>query len=97
MWILVFGEIFGPEARIIEDDLKPEFSVWPDYGLEIYIRTQSNSKFWKSLSNELGSLDIEIKDYGHIFIKQITTQGFLVNENIHDGLIVPEDTQSFDR
>lgn len=92
--LFMWRDFFGPQARIIGVDLNPEVSVWRDHGFEIYIGSQSDSKFWQTLVKEIGPIDIVLDDGGHTFLQQITTLDSLVNAIVSDGLIVIEDTHT---
>lgn len=92
--LLMWREFFGSKVRIIGVDLNPEVVVWQDYDFEIYIGSQSDSKFWENLLNEVGSIDILLDDGGHTFLQQITTVDFMINAIVPDGLVVVEDTHT---
>lgn len=74
--------------------MNPEVVVWREHGFEIYIGSHSDSKFWESLVNEVGPVDIVLDDGGHTFLQQITTVESLVSAITPDGLIVVEDTHT---
>ena len=92
--LFMWREYFGTQARIIGVDLNPEVAIWRDYGFEIYIGSQSDSRFWETLLKEVGSIDIVLDDGGHTFLQQITTVNSLLDAMVPSGLIVIEDTHT---
>lgn len=64
---------FGKRARIIGVDINPECKKLKEPQVEIYIGSQEDRKFIKSLMKKIGDVDIVIDDGGHTMSQQITT------------------------
>lgn len=92
--LFMWRKFFGESARIIGIDLNPEAKIFEDHGFEIFIGSQSDSKFWKNFYKEVGKIDILLDDGGHTYDQQIITVNSSV-ENINNaGMIIIEDTHT---
>lgn len=86
--------IFGSNARIIGVDLNPSCKVFEQYGFEIEILNQSDTKGWIQFFEKIGPVDVVLEDGGHTNLQQIST---LINcvEHIRDGgVYLSEDTHT---
>jgi 23S rRNA U2552 (ribose-2'-O)-methylase RlmE/FtsJ len=87
----MWKQYFGKRARIIGVDINPECQKLVEPQVEIYIGSQEDSKFLKSLMKNIGPVDIVIDDGGHTMLQQLTTF-----ENVYDhvkegGVYLAED------
>jgi hypothetical protein len=92
--LFMWREFFGPEARIIGLDLNPAAKKWEAEGFEIFIGSQSDPEFWKSVMAEVGNIDLILDDGGHSFEQQIVTVEGVLNHINDGGLIVVEDAHT---
>jgi len=89
--LFMWREYFGKDARIIGIDLNPEAKKWEKHGFEIFIGSQSSTKFWNDFYTKVGKIDILLDDGGHYNKQQITSVSRSL-PNINDGgMIVVED------
>ena len=92
--LFMWREYFGQQARIIGIDINPGAKKWEKYGFEIFIGSQSDTKFWKNFFKTVGKVDIMLDDGGHTFEQQIITAESVL-DNIKDGgMLVVEDTHT---
>ena len=92
--LFMWREYFGKQARIIGVDINQGAKKWEKDGFEIFIGSQSDSKFWENLFNTIGEVDIILDDGGHTFEQQIITAETVL-DNIKDGgMLVVEDTHT---
>ena len=92
--LFMWREYFGQQARIIGIDINPGAKKLEKYGFEIFIGSQSDSKFWENLFKTIGKVDIILDDGGHTFEQQIITAESVL-QNIKDGgMLVVEDTHT---
>ena len=92
--LFMWRDYFGKQARIIGIDNNPEAKKWIKYDFEIFIGDQSDPKFWNSISEDLGEIDILLDDGGHLDHQQSTTLFENIEKIKDNGLIVIEDTHS---
>jgi hypothetical protein len=85
---------FGDTARIIGIDYNPTSSILADDGFEIYIGSQSDSKFLTSIFKKIGPIDLIIDDGGHSNLQTLTTLSVALDYINDGGMIVFEDTHS---
>jgi hypothetical protein len=90
----MWRDFFGPKARIIGIDLNPSAKKWEQYGFEIYIGDQSQSKFWDQFKAHVPNIDVLLDDGGHTNLQQLVTLFELSDSVNPGGLIVIEDTHA---
>lgn len=69
----MWKKYFGKHARIIGVDINPECKQLEEKQVEVYIGSQEDPKFLRSLMKKIGKVDIIIDDGGHTMKQQITT------------------------
>ena len=82
---------FGPKARIVGIDLKPEARNWDDHGFEIHFGDQGGPAFWAETPPRIGKIDAFLDDGGHQFFQQIVTVAALIANCHNDSVIAVED------
>jgi hypothetical protein len=92
--LFMWREYFGKEARIIGIDLNPEAKKWEKDGFEIFVGSQSDTRFWTNFYNQIGKIDILLDDGGHHNKQQIVTVKSSIPYVNNDGLIVVEDSHA---
>lgn len=92
--LFMWRDYFGPNARIIGVDLNPNAKKWEAEGFEIYIGSQSDSKFWDNFTKNVGLIDVVLDDGGHTYEQQIITTECLLSSMKDGGIIVVEDTHT---
>jgi hypothetical protein len=92
--LFMWQEYFGPKARIIGIDLNPEALKWENYGFQIFIGDQADSKFWTSFWEAIGKADVLLGDGGHTNLQQRQTIVCSMASIRDGGMIVIEDTQT---
>lgn len=92
--LFMWRNFFGNKARIIGVDMNPNALKWKKYGFEIIIGSQSDERFWKKFTNDIGPIDIVLDDGGHTYDQQITTTEMLLTSIKDGGLLVIEDTHT---
>ena len=88
----VWKKFFGPQSRIIGIDLNPLCKKFECEDYEIFIGSQSDSKFWDDFYKEVGPIDLLLDDGGHTNDQQIITLVNTVPNINNNGLVVIEDT-----
>jgi cephalosporin hydroxylase len=92
--LFMWREFFGPQARIIGLDLNPGAKKWEAEGFEIFIGSQSDPEFWKSVMAQVGEVDLVLDDGGHSYEQQIVTVEGVLPYVREGGLLVVEDTHT---
>ena len=92
--LFMWRDYFGPNARIIGVDLNPNAKKWEADGFEIYIGSQSDTKFWDDLTKKVGLIDVVLDDGGHTYEQQIITTECLLTSMKNGGILVIEDTHT---
>lgn len=92
--LFMWRDYFGPKARIIGVDLNPGAKRWEQDGFEIFIGSQSDPKFWHSIFEATGPVDVVLDDGGHTFEQQIVTVDSCIPHIREGGLMVVEDTHT---
>jgi len=92
--LFMWREYFGKQARIIGIDINPGAKKWEKDGFEIFIGSQSDSKFWEIFFNTIGEVDIILDDGGHTFEQQIITAESVLHNIKDGGMLVVEDTHT---
>ena len=90
--LFMWRDFLGPNARIIGIEINESAKAWEDHGFEIYIGSQSDPEFWKSLFNKIGDVDIVLDDGGHTYQQQIVTVESSLKHIKPGGKIIVEDT-----
>lgn len=89
--LFMWRAFLGSKARIIGIDLNPAAEKWRASGFEIFIGSQSEPDFWRSVFAEIGPIDILIDDGGHTNLQQIVTVCEAVPHINDGGVLVVED------
>jgi hypothetical protein len=92
--LFMWRDYFGPNARIVGVDLNPKAKKWESEGFEIYIGSQSDTKFWEDFTENVGLIDVVLDDGGHSYEQQIITTECLLKSMNNGGIIVVEDTHT---
>jgi hypothetical protein len=82
---------FGPLARIITVDVRPECREFEDDQVKVRIGNQSDPAFLESIVTEFGSPDIVLDDGSHQMADVIATFGFLYSKVTRNGTYMVED------
>lgn len=92
--LFMWRDYFGDQARIIGVDLNPAAKMWQDFGFEIYIGDQSDSRFWKEVFLKVGKVDIVLDDGGHTNRQQIVTTYNCIPHINDGGVLLIEDVHA---
>lgn len=91
MWKSYFGE----GAKIYGVDIDETCKNYEENDIEIFIGSQDNRDFLKSIKNKIGNIDILIDDGGHEMSQQIITfEELFSGININGGIYLCEDTHT---
>ena len=82
---------FGPHARIVGLDIRPECQAFEEDQIAIRIGDQSDPAFLRHLINEFGSPDIVLDDGSHIMEHVVASFSFLYPRTARDGVYLVED------
>jgi len=82
---------FGHEAKIYGVDNNPDCKELEEEQISIFIGSQEDRLFLRSLKNKIPKLDILIDDGGHTMKQQITTFEELYDHIQSDGVYLCED------
>jgi len=82
---------FGHQARIYGVDINPDCKKLEEEQISIFIGSQEDRLFLRSLKNKIPKLDILIDDGGHTMKQQITTFEELYEHIQPDGIYLCED------
>lgn len=82
---------FGPHARIIGIDVRPECKAFEEDQIEIYIGPQQDHQFLQSLIAEIGPPDIVLDDGSHVMSHIIGTFQYLYPQVAKNGIYMVED------
>ena len=85
---------FGPQARIVGVDVKPECAAFAEEGTDIVIGDQADPALHRELRARYGAFDIVIDDGGHTMEQQATTFRELYPAVRAGGVYLVEDTHS---
>jgi len=85
---------FGPQAKIYGIDIDPRCKNFEEDNIEIFIGSQSDREFLKSIKKKIGQVDILIDDGGHTMEQQIVTFEMLFDFVKSDGVYLCEDTHT---
>jgi hypothetical protein len=87
----MWRDYFGPEAHIFGVDINPACKKFEAPGIDIFIGSQDDPEFLKSLKSKLPPLDILIDDGGHTMHQQKLTFETLFDHVKADGVYLAED------
>lgn len=82
---------FGPLARIVTLDIRPECSAFADQQVSVRIGDQSDVEFLQSVIAEFGEPDIIIDDGSHIMSHIQTAFSYLYPKMSRIGIYMVED------
>ena len=82
---------FGPHARIVGLDIRPECQSFEDDQTAIRIGDQSDPAFLSQVIDEFGPPDIVLDDGSHVMEHVIASFSFLYGRTAPDGVYVVED------
>ena len=85
---------FGSQAIIYGIDIDPRCKDFEEENIEIFIGSQSDREFLKSIKEKIGQVDILIDDGGHTMEQQIITFEMLFDFVKSDGVYLCEDTHT---
>lgn len=90
--INMFQRYFGPLARIVGIDIRPECrSLNGKPGLHVRIGNQSDPKFLKEVIDEFGIPDIVLDDGSHVASDVWNTFQFVYPQMLKNGVYIVED------
>jgi len=87
----MWREYFGPGARIIGVDINPECKTLEGDQIEVFIGSQEDRSFLRSLKGKIPPVDILIDDGGHYMRQQIMTFDELFPLVKENGVYLCED------
>jgi SAM-dependent methyltransferase len=82
---------FGPHARIIGIDIRPEVKQFEEDQIEIRIGDQSDTSFLESVIQEFGTPDVVLDDGSHVMDHLVKTFHYLYPRTAPDGVYLVED------
>ncbi|WP_428484002.1 class I SAM-dependent methyltransferase [Rhodopila sp.] len=82
---------FGPHARLIGIDVRPQCAAFEEDQIAIRIGDQADPVFLDQLIEEFGTPDIVLDDGSHIMQHVVATFGFLFHRTAPDGVYMVED------
>ena len=82
---------FGPHARIIGIDIRPEVKQFEEDQIEIRIGDQSDTSFLESVIQEFGTPDVVLDDRSHVMDDLVKTFHYLYPRTAPDGVYLVED------
>ena len=85
---------FGPKAKIYGIDINPNCKELEEENIQIFIGSQSDRQFLRSLKEKIPPIDILIDDGGHTMKQQIVTFEELYGHVKECGIFLCEDTHS---
>lgn len=92
--LLMWKDYFGEDAKIYGVDVEYRCKDFESDNIKIFIASQSDRSFLKSLLNELPRIDILIDDGGHTMEQQIITFEELFPYISENGLYLVEDVHT---
>jgi hypothetical protein len=87
----MWGRYFGPNARIVGLDIRPECQSFEEDQIAIRIGDQSDPTFLGQVIDEFGSPDIILDDGSHIMEHVVASFSFLYRHTAPDGVYMVED------
>jgi hypothetical protein len=85
---------FGIKAKIYGIDINPECKKFEEENVKIFIGSQSDRSFLKTITSQIPAIDILIDDGGHNMQQQIRTFEELFGHVKKDGIYLCEDLHS---
>jgi hypothetical protein len=92
--LFMWRKFFGDAARIIGIDLNPNATRWTVEGFEIFIGSQEDPNFWKSVFDSVGPVDVVLDDGGHSNSQQIITAHSVLPHIRDGGALIVEDVHA---
>ncbi len=92
--LFMWKKFFGDAARIIGIDLNPNARRWTEEGFEIFIGSQEDPNFWKSVFDSVGPVDVVLDDGGHSNSQQIITAHSVLPHIRDGGVLIVEDVHA---
>ncbi|MGX2982829.1 hypothetical protein [Helicobacter sp. 23-1045] len=90
MWKHYFG-VNGAKVNIYGVDIDPRCKKMEDENIKIFIGSQEDRGFWRSVKEQIPKVDILIDDGGHTMRQQIVTFEEMYPHIKHDGIYWCED------
>jgi hypothetical protein len=90
----LWKKYFGEEVKIYAIDVNPECKKFEDDQVKIFIGSQSNPDFLRTVVKDIPKLDIIIDDGGHTMKQQIVSFEVLFKNLLPDGVYLCEDTHT---
>lgn len=87
----MWRKYFGPDAIIFGIDIDQNCAAFESKGTNVRIGDQSNPEFLKSVTDEMGGIDIVIDDGSHIASHQLASFRYLFPEISNGGVYICED------
>lgn len=87
----MWREYFGPRARIVGVDVDPRCRRSEEPGTAIFIGDQEDRTFLRSLTRQVGTIDVVIDDGGHTMGQQIATFEGIYPRMSRSGVYLVED------
>jgi SAM-dependent methyltransferase len=82
---------FGPHARIVGIDIKPECKNFEDDQIEVHIGPQQDTQFLQSVLDKIGTPDIVLDDGSHVMNHILASFEFLYHRLLKNGIYMVED------
>lgn len=82
---------FGPDARIVGIDIRPECKSFEEDQIEIFIGPQQDHDFLQSVLDEVGTPDIVLDDGSHMMSHIVLSFEFLYPRMPKNGIYMVED------
>lgn len=92
--LFMWRKFFGDSARIIGVDLNPNATRWVAEGFEIFIGSQEDPDFWKTIFESVGPVDVVLDDGGHSNSQQIITTHAVLPYIRDGGVLIVEDVHA---
>jgi hypothetical protein len=90
----MWRDYFGPKAKIYGIDINPNCKQLEGDNIEIFIGSQEDRDFLRSVKKNIPKLDLIIDDGGHTMRQQIASFEELFNHVKDDGIYMIEDTHT---
>jgi len=87
----MWKEYFGKTAKIYGIDVDPRCKNFEEENIQIFIGSQSNRKFLRTVKNSIPPIDILIDDGGHTMIQQKVSFDELFDHVKEEGVYLCED------
>jgi cephalosporin hydroxylase len=90
----LWKKYFGPQLALFSIDINPECKTLEEEGTKVFIGSQSDPEFLRSVLEQLPPLDIILDDGGHTMEQQIISFEMLYHRVKEGGLYLVEDTHT---